>query len=244
MYVCPKTKRVLLICVVASSRWSYIESIWQTLIMSTQMWWNLPKWTSHAMHWTSDAIVRCRKFIKPINTFRDLLLLLITNLQHFGEIKEQPTQHENTENRKNAFRVLVLSVRCEGVLQVSFFLWCVFAFMEWNIHSSSKFHVVRPKIYVVFIIAILKETHRRKKNDKINTNCPVATWIYGLTCVWLTNSEVALFAVWMWSDRFENVHVFEQEIVIYRKTSLLYVQWNKFHFDVKNQMEILRNSLR
>ena len=54
-------------------------------------------------------------------------------------------------------------------------LWFVFAFMN-KIHSSSMFSVVRArpkrtKIYVVFIITILKEKHRaierRKKHDKI-----------------------------------------------------------------------------
>lgn len=58
--------------------------------------------------------------------------------------------------------------------------------MKWKIHLSSE--VIRNvrvrasqyKFYVVFIIVILKET---PKKDKINTNCPVATWIYRLMCL-------------------------------------------------------------
>lgn len=145
---------------VASSRWSSIDCIWQTLIVSTQMWCDLPKCTSQ--HQTSVAtIVRCRLNVSDqLTHFGICCFYLFSILSIFGEIKDQ------MKTSKNAFGGFwgLIYIQCEGVLHAFGFV----GFHDRKIHLSSMFSVVRARLekqeFMSFLLSLSwkKNTERKK----------------------------------------------------------------------------------
>lgn len=144
---------------------------------------------------------RPRAFIKTINTFWDFVALTHFRKRKpkiwrfFGKNQKTKWKHRRL---KNALRVSVLSIRwCEGVIHAAASMF--FVYIASKSEKKNPFIVksktcrackrVQIQILCRFLLSLfLKET---PKNDKINTNCLVATWsALPFDGVWLTNFSV------------------------------------------------------